>query len=357
VDEPLLRKPASENVVTSKLPVRTKFAARCATHPMSPPQRALLAYLESQPHETFSVSGRLDARRYLGREFPGELPVLLSLQSYPGYHRMVGENWMHWHDYYELWVATAAGGEYRCGNHQFSFGPGDVVLVDPLKIHGVTRMERGHAPLVLFFRTEAVAPAGSGVDLGFLSAWDQRPERIAPRLPGDDAAAIPVHGALLRLAQAWFNQATAEDRALTLKFHLLDLLLHLRRAFRADGTPAPNGHSAPSARAAREAKLARVLEHLAQEGLRGVSQPAVARVAGMSTSRFRLFFKETTGWGFADYLRDLRLERAARLLRESAGSVADVAYETGFADQSHLQRLFKAKYAVSPLAYRKQHQG
>jgi transcriptional regulator GlxA family with amidase domain len=76
----------------------------------------------------------------------------------------------------------------------------------------------------------------------------------------------------------------------------------------------------------------------------------------MSTSRFRIFFKETTGWRFADYVRDLRLERAARLLRESGDSVADVAYQTGFADQSHLQRLFKAKFAISPLAYRKQHE-
>ena len=75
----------------------------------------------------------------------------------------------------------------------------------------------------------------------------------------------------------------------------------------------------------------------------------------MSVSRFRAFFKETTGWGFSDYLRELRLERAARLLRESAESVAEVAYETGFADQSHLQRLFKGRYGICPLAYRKQH--
>lgn len=320
---------------------------------MSPQQRDLLTYLNGQPHETFSVAGRVDARRYLGREFPTGLPLLLSLQSYPGYHHMVGENWMHWHDYYELWVATAAGGEYRCGNHRFAFRQGDVVLVDPLKIHGVLRMDRGHAPLVLFFRTETVAPSGSPVDLGFLSAWDQRPEQTAPRLPGDDAATVAVHGALLRLAQAWFEKAAAEERTLALKFHLLDLLLQLRRAFRTHGERASDTRTV---RAAREARLARVLEHISQQGLRGVSQPAVARVAGMSTSRFRIFFKETTGWGFADYLRDLRLERAAQLLRESGQSVADVAYETGFADQSHLQRLFKAKYTISPLHYRKQHQ-
>lgn len=313
-------------------------------------KRELLAQLAALPHDVFAVAGRLDARRYLAREFPKTLPLLLSLQSYPRYRRMVGETWMHWHDYYELWVATEGSGEFRAGSHTFAFGPGDVVLVDPLKIHGVVRMEKAHAPLVVFFHAEAVAPSGGGVDLGFLSAWDRRPEKVLPRLEADTPATTSVHGALLRLAQTWFAPASAEGRLLALRFHLLELLLQLRRAFIAKGGESDS----ISTRAEREARLGRVLEFVAQRCDGPIAQPEVARVAGMSTSRFRAFFKETTGWGFADYLRDLRLERAARLLRETNESVAEVACATGFSDQSHLQRLFKAKHSVSPLAYRKQ---
>ena len=318
---------------------------------MSPQKRELLAYLAALPRDVFSLSRKLDSRRYLARDFPKQLPLVLTAQSYPGYRRMVGENWMHWHDYYELWIACGGGGEYCVGTQTFSFAPGDIVLVDPLKLHGVVRMEKTHAPLVVFFRTEAVAPGGSDIDLQFLSGWDRRPEKTNPKIDGDAAAAAGVQGALLRLAQAWFAPASAEGRQLALRFHLLDLLMQLRRAFDAPGgTP-----EAMPARAEREARLGRVLEFLAQRCHGHVSQLEAARVASMSTSRFRVFFKETTGWGFGDYLRDLRLERAARLLRETSDSVAEVAYRTGFSDQSHLQRLFKAKHATSPLAYRKQH--
>jgi transcriptional regulator GlxA family with amidase domain len=163
-----------------------------------------------------------------------------------------------------------------------------------------------------------------------------------------------VHGAILRLAQTWFDGEPREGRKLALKFHLLEVLLHLHRAFLSRRGAAPE---TVSMRAERERRLVRVLEYMGEHCHTAVSQPEVARVAGMSTSRFRAFFKETTGWGFADYLRDLRLERAARLLRETNESVAAVAYQTAFADQSHLQRLFKAKHAISPLAYRKLHQG
>ena len=320
---------------------------------MTLPERELLGFLKTQRHEVFSLAGRVDSRRFLARKFSPKLPLILSLQSYPGYRRMVGENWMHWHDYYELWVATGGSGEYRCGNHRFSFGRGDVVLIDPLKIHGVLRMDREHAPLVLFFRPEAVCPAGDGVDLSFLSAWERRPENIPPRLESDAPAAGPVHGALLRLAQVWFGPEKDEERLPGLRFHLLELLFHLRRAFLArDGTSLDT----LSLRAEREARLSRVLEYVGEHCHEPITQPAVATTAGMSTSRFRVFFKETTGWGFADYLRDLRLDRAARLLRESGESVAAVAYQTGFSDQSHLQRLFKRKHGISPLAYRRRHQ-
>lgn len=320
---------------------------------MSPNIRELLAYLHAQEHETFAVAGRTDERRYLERTFPANFPLLLSLQSYPSYRRMVGENWMHWHDYYEFWVATGGSGEYRSGNHCFSFGPGDIVLVDPLKIHGVLGMERGHAPLVVFFPASAIAPSGAEVDLGFLAAWDHRPDQVVPRLEASAPGAAAVHGAMLRLSQTWFEVRPSEERTVALKFHLLEVLMHLRRAFIEHCEVVPD---TISMRVEREARLSRVLEYVAQHCHTRLAQPEVARVAGMSTSRFRAFFKETTGWGFADYLREVRLERAARLLRETSESVATIAYLTGFADQSHLQRLFKVRYGICPLAYRKLNQ-
>jgi AraC-like DNA-binding protein len=312
----------------------------------------LISFVRAQKHDAFTVAGRIDGRRYLPRQFPAPLPLLVSLQQYPGYKRMVGENWMHWHDYYEFWIATGTG-LYRSGNHQFSFAPGDIVLVDPLKLHGVVRMEPTHEPLVVFFRAEAVAAAGMTLDREFLAAWDRRPEKIPPKLTADGTGSTAVHAGLLRLAQAWFAPSSGKDRQVELKFRLLEVLVELRRAFLSRGYSVPD---TTARRAERHARLSRVLEYVGGRSHEAVPQPEVARFAGMSTSRFRAFFKETTGWRYGDYLRDLRLERAAQMLRETTKSIAEIACDTGFADQSHLQRLFKAKNAISPLAYRKRYQ-
>jgi AraC-like DNA-binding protein/mannose-6-phosphate isomerase-like protein (cupin superfamily) len=317
---------------------------------VNPDTRDLLAYLAGLKHEPFAPETLIDGRRYLARQFPAELPLTLLLQEYPRYRQIVGENWMHWHDYYELFVALSGQGEFRSGNERIPFRSGDVVLVEPLKIHGVLQMEASHTALVILFQASAVAPTGAALDRSFLSAWDRRSEHTLPRLRGDDPLGGAVHGAVLRLAQAWFDRRPSEQRTLELKFHFLEILFHLGRGFESHA----GKEEAATARSLREARLHRALDYLSQHCHQTVSQAEVAQAAGMSCSRFRAFFKQTTGWGFGDYLRDLRLERAATLLRESAVSVADVAYRTGFADQSHLQRLFKGKYAISPLTYRKQ---
>jgi AraC-like DNA-binding protein len=322
---------------------------------MNASANALCAFLRQQAFTPFSLTGRIDDRRYLPRTFPAGLPLLVTLQEYPHYRQMVGESWMHWHDYYEVWMSTGGHGEYRCGNHAFAFGPGDVVVVDPLKLHGVLRMERNHAPLVVFFPASIVGKRGVISDARFLAAWDQRPEKRVPRLDGNDPGAAPVHVALHQLAEAWFDPATGETREVALEFRLIELLFQLRQAFLA-------GYSRQlvepvSVRSEREARLRQVLDYVAQNCANELSQPEVARTVGMSVSSFREFFKETTGWRFGDYLRDLRLDRAARLLRESDEPIAEVAQRSGFADQSHLTRLFKEKYGITPLQYRKQRPG
>jgi AraC-like DNA-binding protein/mannose-6-phosphate isomerase-like protein (cupin superfamily) len=319
---------------------------------MSPETRELLAFLHRQPKERFIWEGRIDGRRYLARQFPNDLPLRLQLQEYPDHGRLVGDNWMHWHEYYEFFVALSGPGQVRVGAAAFSFDTGDMVIVDPLKVHGVTRMTPEHTALVVHFPGAAVAASGLAADRLFLDAWERRSERLLPRLGATHPAAGAVHGALLRLCRAWFTTPATAARLGALKVHLLELLLGLRGALATTDAPAVE---APATRSQRELRLQRALEYISVHCHRALPQPEVARAAGMSTGRFRAFFKETTGWGFGDYLRDLRLDRAARLLRETDESIANIAQATGFADQSHLQRLFKLKHQISPRAYRQRH--
>jgi len=309
----------------------------------------LLTYLERQEHTSFSVQKSLDQRRYLPRDFPEDFPLRLQLHEYPNYQKLVGEQWLHWHDYYELILIVSGKGVFQCGTQRFAFQAGDVLVVDPLKLHGVWEVTETHTALCVFFHANAVAPTGSLVDQGFLAGFDARAEGAEPYIPRTEAH--PLHPAMLRLSQAWFEHPANNERAVALKFHFLEVLFQLRHRFGSADRPVEQLHM----RVMREEKLHRVLDHISQNCTSTLSQPEVAKIAGMSISRFRAFFKETTGWGFADYVLDVRIERAARMLRETEESIAAIAHAMGFSDQSHLQRAFKTRHGLSPLAYRKSH--
>ena len=67
----------------------------------------------------------------------------------------------------------------------------------------------------------------------------------------------------------------------------------------------------------------------------------------------REFSKYFDDLSFGDYIRKLRIEKAIHLLNESKHSLAEIAYLTGFSDQSHFNRIFKKTTGKNPSAYRK----
>ncbi|GAA4432647.1 hypothetical protein GCM10023188_21260 [Pontibacter saemangeumensis] len=67
----------------------------------------------------------------------------------------------------------------------------------------------------------------------------------------------------------------------------------------------------------------------------------------------RAFSKYFDNLSFGEYIRKLRIEKAIHLLHTSAYSLSEIAYLTGFSDQSHFTRTFKKHTGKSPSAYKK----
>ena len=78
-------------------------------------------------------------------------------------------------------------------------------------------------------------------------------------------------------------------------------------------------------------------------------------IAGTLPQYFSRLFKETTGFTPHQYVINCRIERAKYLLKQGNLSIAEIAKEVGFVDQSHLHRYFKRKVGITPKQFSQQY--
>lgn len=80
----------------------------------------------------------------------------------------------------------------------------------------------------------------------------------------------------------------------------------------------------------------------------------VARVAHLAPASFSRIFRRTTHKTFSQFLNQVRLGHACRMLLESDKSIAEVAFASGFNNLSNFNRRFRERYHKTPRAYRAQ---
>jgi signal transduction histidine kinase/DNA-binding response OmpR family regulator len=89
---------------------------------------------------------------------------------------------------------------------------------------------------------------------------------------------------------------------------------------------------------------------IAEENI-GNSQFSVEKFsmeAGMSVAQLYRKLNALTGYTPNDFIRHMRLQRAADLFQQKVGNVADVAYQVGFNNLSYFAKCFKEKFGMSP---------
>ena len=79
-----------------------------------------------------------------------------------------------------------------------------------------------------------------------------------------------------------------------------------------------------------------------------------AREMNISLAHFRRIFKQITGSAPQHYLNEIRLRKAATLLRETSEPIKLIADKTGFKDRFYFSRRFKQQFNISPAAYRRE---
>ena len=99
-------------------------------------------------------------------------------------------------------------------------------------------------------------------------------------------------------------------------------------------------------------RINKVKQYISEHYNEEVRLDDLSSIAGMSTSAFCRFFKTHTGRTAMDYLIDIRLGNAARLLVDTTAPISEICWQCGFNNLSNFNRIFKAKRGYTPRDFR-----
>lgn len=106
-------------------------------------------------------------------------------------------------------------------------------------------------------------------------------------------------------------------------------------------------------RASRPAWLSRAEEHLHAHFLEPRGLKDMAQLVGVDPTHLARTFRRHHGCTMSEYVRRLRVDLARHRLAETQDPLSNVALDTGFTDQAHFSRVFKALTGQTPGAYRR----
>lgn len=100
-------------------------------------------------------------------------------------------------------------------------------------------------------------------------------------------------------------------------------------------------------------QLRRVIDYIQINLAQNLSILDLATLAGISASHFSRAFKRSTGIPPYQYLIQQRIEQAKQLLKQQNVPISDIAIDCGFANQTHLTKVFRQQTGLTPKGYQK----
>jgi AraC-like DNA-binding protein len=240
---------------------------------------------------------------------------------------------IHWHEFYEVFVAVSGTGTHIANGLKMPIVPGTIALLTPADFHQVKPGPDGLELLNVAFTAEGLH---QDVQALLLSTLGQGQVVVN----GSDVGAL-----LAEFGRLWIEQESGSIGSRRMMQGALERILieFCRRKPTETTTSGPHNS---------RGNVQRAIAYLHHNFREPLTLAIVASQGGLSRNYFSESFHRATGTRFNAYLRELRLRFARSLLQASDLAVTEIADASGFATLSHFERSFKRAYGVSPSGLR-----
>jgi AraC family transcriptional regulator, L-rhamnose operon transcriptional activator RhaR len=256
---------------------------------------------------------------------------------------------LHAHEFSEIVIITGGTGLHVTGRESWPLAAGDVFVIGGSRPHDYRDIHDLRLINILFDPSELrmdlrdlASLAGFHALFTLEPAWRQR-HRFKSRLHIGPKDLGIVVGIVDQLEEEL--RVRAPGFAFLATAHYMQLIGYLARCFSRSRNP--------DSRALL--RLAEAISYLETHFEDPVDLDELASTAHMSKRSFIRAFRAAMGSSPIAYLIQLRINRAADMLRHGDRSITDIAFHVGFSDSNYFTRQFRKVIGISPRTYRRQH--
>lgn len=245
---------------------------------------------------------------------------------------------LHTHPTHELYFLLGGERRYFIRHSIYDLSPGNLILIPKGALHKtVSKSSQGYDRFVLFFTDEDVRSLSDALGE---TAYNELLEMGCVQLPPEAVQKITQQ--CKQMQQEFSAQANLYPVYLEAQLQLI--LLTVLRC----------GTRQPKCAENTAEKIQKVAQYMNQNFRLTITLHDAAQMACLEDTYFSKQFKALTGFCFLDYLTQIRLQEAQRLLRTTSLSLGDIAELCGFSGSNYFGDVFRRYVGYSPSAYRKQ---
>ncbi|WP_149554826.1 AraC family transcriptional regulator [Treponema pectinovorum] len=247
----------------------------------------------------------------------------------------------HYHPYYEFFYVVKGSCRIFAEHNLFSVNAGELVIIPPSTLHrsqydGEHPVER----ITLSFTADYINSFAQILNFNLLDELFVGKMSFSGKSRGDFLSALQE---LLHESKNNDSFSEANTKALLTKIFILVKRNSLN--LKKDEIIGTENHTEQSIQKA--AKY--IFENYSDE----ITLKTASRVAGMSDTYFSKKFMEITGFGFKEYLTNIRIKHSEEMLSFGKLTITQIAGACGFTDANYFGDAFKKRNGCSPRNFRK----
>ena len=249
---------------------------------------------------------------------------------------------MHWHEEAELTLITKGSCVYQIDLIEYEASTGDILFIPPLLLHSIIlKSSQDFCSETYVFHMNLLG--GNTADIcstRYLTPMVNHELSLPCLITADHPAYDSLCKSFAQLASLYDTRMFGYE--LAIKSYLLQtLFLLLQYSSTRFSTESDSSD-----------KLKIVLDHIDLHYAEALSVSELAKLCYFSEYHFMRFFKRFMGTSCLNYIKNLRLEKAAELLGQDRLTPLDVSLSAGFHNLSYFYREFRKKYGVTPGDFR-----